>query len=308
MQDVYDVTKFVSRKTAKNRTKRKNGATLPRRKKQGQEYQDESLSKTPPNTKVWADIPLETRQGSGMIHRYVPGGVFPRLPMPGYTRVMIEDLVSDAIQHELEHNRQTNLEAASLVESQDEAKPKTPRKKVASDVLKSVRKLVTTANDEDLLQLSAILTPEASREQESTDDESEPLWSLELANLKLLYERRRELLKDSLTSTQVAELLDWKNRKTVHDRLKAKEIIGIKDRGVYKFPLWQFDPQGENGILDSLPSLLAALDISDFRKLSWLTKPLRPFNNLTPVEILKRGNKSEIEDLVIEAEGVGVAQ
>ncbi len=301
MQDVYDVTKFVSRKTAKNRTKRKNGATLPRRKKQGQEYQDESLSKTPPNTKVGADIPLETRQGSGMIHRYVPGGVFPQLPMPGYTRVMMEDLVLDAIQ-------QINLEATSLVESQDEPKPKTPRKKVASDVLKSVQKLVTTANDEDLLQLSAILTPEASREPESTDDESEPLWSLELANLKLLYERRRELLKDSLTSTQVAELLDWKNRKTVHDRLKAKEIIGIKDRGVYKFPLWQFDPQGENGILDSLPSLLSALDISDFRKLSWLTKPLRPFDNLTPVEILKRGNKSEIEDLVIEAEGVGVAQ
>ena len=50
------------------------------------------------------------------------------------------------------------------------------------------------------------------------------------------------------------------------------------------------------------------LQVSNFAKLNWLTKPLRAFGDQTPIEILKQGDRNEIEDLVIEARGVGVAQ
>ncbi|HEY9768661.1 MAG TPA: hypothetical protein V6C71_09200 [Coleofasciculaceae cyanobacterium] len=51
---------------------------------------------------------------------------------------------------------------------------------------------------------------------------------------------------------------------------------------------------------DRLPEILKTLQISDFAKLNWLTKPLRAFEGRTPVEILKNGNEEDIEDLIIE--------
>jgi hypothetical protein len=39
-----------------------------------------------------------------------------------------------------------------------------------------------------------------------------------------------------------------------------------------------------------------------------LTKPLRAFEGRTPIEVLKSGNEEDIQDLIVEARGVGVAQ
>jgi hypothetical protein len=116
-----------------------------------------------------------------------------------------------------------------------------------------------------------------------------------------LYQRRERLLEKSLTSTEVAELLDWKTRKTIHDKLKANKILGIKDKGVYRFPAWQFDPEGDDGILDGLLQVLEALQVSDLTKLNWLSKPHPAFDNRTPVEMLKQGN---IHDVLVEARAV----
>ena len=131
---------------------------------------------------------------------------------------------------------------------------------------------------------------------------------LELANLERNYQRRRELLKSSITSNQVTKLIGCKSINIVDDRRKANIFLAIKDHGSYKFPLWQFDPEGNDGVVNRLPELLNVLDISDYAKLSWLTKPLKSFENMTPVQILKCGDSQDIDDLITEARGVGVAQ
>ena len=194
-------------------------------------------------------------------------------------------------------HRYVNGENAAVAENE--------QGEVAQTILNNVRRLIDRTTPEELLKQFASLI---DGDSEIDDGESEYLLSLELKNLKLLYSRRQKLLEDTITSTQVAELLGWNSRKTVHDRLKAKDIIGIKDKSHLRFPLWQFDPDGDNGVLDGLPELLSALEISNFRKLSWLTKPLRTFEDKTPVEILKQGDRQEIEELIVEAEGVGVLQ
>ena len=177
---------------------------------------------------------------------------------------------------------------------------------VSQAVMRSLKATIDAADRKDLEQLSFVFEPLAN-EPKSSDD-TEPLWLLELENLKLLNQRRQDLLKDSLTSTQVSDLMGWQHHKTASDRLKANTLIGVKDRGVYKFPLWQFDPEGEDGIVDGLPELLSRLNVSNFRKINWLSKPIAAFDNLTPVEVLKKGNPNDIADLLIEADGVGVAQ
>lgn len=180
------------------------------------------------------------------------------------------------------------------------------RRGVSQAVMRSLKATIDSAERKDLEQLSFVFEPKAN--EPGSSDNTEPLWLLELENLKLLNQRRQDLLKDSLTSTQVADLMGWQHHKTASDRLKANTLLGVKDRGVYKFPLWQFDPEGEDGVVDGLPELLSRLNVSNFRKINWLSKPMAAFDNLTPVEILKRGNPDDVADLLIEADGVGVAQ
>ncbi|BAY07831.1 antitoxin Xre/MbcA/ParS toxin-binding domain-containing protein [Calothrix sp. NIES-2098] len=125
---------------------------------------------------------------------------------------------------------------------------------------------------------------------------------LELAALTRNFRWRQELLKSSLTAPQVADLLNT-TRQTPHDRLKKNSLIAVQDNGVWKFPIWQFDPEGPDGVVAGLPDVLKALNVPAFSKISWLTRPNNALNGLTPIEALKFG---QIDDVIAEARTVGV--
>ena len=187
----------------------------------------------------------------------------------------------------------------------------TGKRESIKQVTNLVQSLMAIADADDLSKLALSLQPkrvndlEVQLAQDIAGDEyiDEPSWHLELSNLHRLYEHRRRLLEKSLSSTEVATLLDWKTRKTIHDKLKNKDILGIKDKGMYRFPLFQFDPQGDDGILDGFPQVLKALEVSDFTKLNWLSKPHPAFDNLTPVEMLRQ---RKLDDVLTEAKGVNL--
>jgi hypothetical protein len=187
--------------------------------------------------------------------------------------------------------------------------PKSKRKS-ATAILKRIEALIAIAEPEHLEMLQHSLEPKvvSSAEKElakkiaGKDYVEGNSWELELANLERYYQRRRELLEGSITSSKVAELLGCQNRATVRDRRLANTLLGIKDGGLYKYPLWQFDPEGDYGVIDGLPEVLAALDVSDFVKLNWFNKPHLAFKK-TPIEMLKQG---EIKAVVTEARAVGI--
>lgn len=124
---------------------------------------------------------------------------------------------------------------------------------------------------------------------------------LEITSLIRYFERRKELLQKSLTASEVANLLGT-TRQTPHDRFNKKSLLAVKDNGVWKFPLWQFDPAGADGVIAGLPEVLKALEGSEFTKLNWLTSPNPYLNNLTPVEALKQGQKAKV---INEAKALG---
>lgn len=186
----------------------------------------------------------------------------------------------------------------------------------AGAIFDLVQNLIEVAQKEDLERILQALAPKVVDPEKrelakkiAGKDYVEPnpsrLLELELTNLQRYYQRRQELLADSITSSKVVELLGCENRSTVRDRRLAHKILGIKDKGVYKYPLWQFDPEGDDGVVDGLKEVLAALDVSDFAKLNWFSLPHLAFEGQTPIEILKQG---EVEALVVEARAVGVAQ
>ena len=121
---------------------------------------------------------------------------------------------------------------------------------------------------------------------------------LEITSLMQYFDKRKELLKDSLTASEIAKLLNT-TRQTPHDRIKNKSLLAVKDNGVWKFPLWQFDSSGADGVIDGLPEVLKALEGSEFTKLNWLTSPNPYLNSLTPVEALKQGQKAKVLKEVI---------
>lgn len=219
--------------------------------------------------------------------------------------------------HRIQHEMKTKQNTSNVVRKEADATPRRRRtqgkahQEAAKQVTELVESLLAIADTDDLGKLAAALQPkkvsdeevELAKEIAGDDYTDEPSWALELANLHSLYQRRQRLLEKSLTSTEVADLLDWKTRKTIHDKLKAKDILGIKDKGIYKFPVWQFDPEGDDGIVDGLPQVLKALEVSDFTKLNWLCKPHPAFDNKTPIEMLKQG---KIDDVVVEARGVNL--
>ncbi|MBE9045776.1 DUF2384 domain-containing protein [Pleurocapsales cyanobacterium LEGE 10410] len=190
------------------------------------------------------------------------------------------------------------------------------RDEIAATLLHHVAASLTEANPKHLQQIAESLKPKvidpdkkALAKKIAGDDYSEGnLAVLELANLERYYQRRRELLARSICTPEVAKLIGCQAITTVHDRRKAGTLLGLKDNGVYKFPLWQFDPEGDDGVIDRLPELLKTLQISDFAKLNWLSKPSRAFEGQTPIEVLKSVNEEDIEDLLVEARGIGVAQ
>lgn len=125
---------------------------------------------------------------------------------------------------------------------------------------------------------------------------------LEFISLLQYFGRRQELLQDTLTATQVSKLLGT-TRQTPHDRVEKGLLLAVLDKGIWKFPFWQFDPEGPNGVVEGLPEVLKALSGSSFAKLNWLVSPNRDLEGLTPITALKQGQQ---EKVLQEAQAVGV--
>lgn len=126
---------------------------------------------------------------------------------------------------------------------------------------------------------------------------------LEIKSLSYYFWRRRQLLAGALTTSQVAELIGT-SRQTPHDRLKAHTLLGLLDNGVLRFPIWQFDPLGADGVIDGLPQVLKTLRVSDFAKLNWLMRPNPFLDGLTPVQALKQGQQVRVFQEAASVEGL----
>jgi hypothetical protein len=189
-----------------------------------------------------------------------------------------------------------------------------PRQKISpGDKLLSI--FQTLLDDESPAILSAIADSlDRVRHSQSTDDEFVKLLSdqeypteerkrLHIQNVINSFNYRRELLKDTVDVNQVMEILGYDSRQAPLNRLKAGSLIAIKDNQKWWFPLWQFDANTSDGIIDGLSRVIKALDCSNLAKVSWLVNPNPYFANESPLEVLKTG---DVERVVESAQSVGL--
>lgn len=126
---------------------------------------------------------------------------------------------------------------------------------------------------------------------------------LEAAGIARYFRRRQELIKETVSAAEAARLLGT-CRQTPHDRVKAETMLAVRERGMLRFPRWQFDPEGPNGVLAGLPQVLQALQVSSMAKAAWFVRSNPYLKGRTAVEALRAG---EVERLVVLARGVGIS-
>jgi Protein of unknown function (DUF2384) len=115
-------------------------------------------------------------------------------------------------------------------------------------------------------------------------------------------ERRRALLTETVTAPEVARLIGAKTRQAAHDRLRAYRMLAVYDAGAWRFPMWQFDPEAPEGVLNGLPAVLRELaELDPYRRLQWLTTPQPELDNRTPAEALRAGEQRAVVMLAREA-------
>lgn len=111
---------------------------------------------------------------------------------------------------------------------------------------------------------------------------------------------KERLLAGALTAPRVARLLQV-SRQTPHDRVRAGRLLAVHDRGVWRFPFWQFDADAPGGVLSGLPSVIQALDgMPPLSKISWIVSP-KALLPATPLELLRRGRPEDLHEVVLAA-------
>ena len=116
----------------------------------------------------------------------------------------------------------------------------------------------------------------------------------ELASLFDLFVARRRLLEDALTAPQVADVLGI-SRQAAASRAESGSLLAVLDRGAYRFPRWQFDPRGPDGVIAGLREVLEALEPQPaFSKLVFLTRPNKALDEREPVDLLRRGERDRV--------------
>jgi hypothetical protein len=138
-----------------------------------------------------------------------------------------------------------------------------------------------------------------------TDEKLPPRSEIEVASydrLRLAFAERQRLLSGALSVAQVATLLGT-GRQTPHDRRKAGTLIAVKDRGEWRFPDWQFDPAGPDGIVEGLAETLRALEgpMSYLATVAWFVTPKSLLGGRTPLQALR---ERDLAAVLTEAESV----
>ena len=197
--------------------------------------------------------------------------------------------VSDKLRHNTIYNSIENVLFKFLHSLEHEDNDQL--KKVASYFTEAAKQPEASNSD---LKLASILT-------EGRSYRPEEKIALEASARIREYEHRRLVLNDAIGSSLVSKLLNT-SRQTPHDRVKSGTLLAVKEGSKLLFPVWQFDVTGPNGVLEGLPSVLAALDLNEFMKASWFINPNRSLGGRTPAQALKQG---DLDKVMIEARAVG---
>lgn len=127
--------------------------------------------------------------------------------------------------------------------------------------------------------------------------------SAALENLRLEFEARRAVIEESLTRSEVSELLDI-SEQAVLDRLESGALIGLKKGREWRLPTWQFNPDAERGFVPGLAELQQVFPGGAVTLSNWVTAPSTDLDGATPAAELAAGH---VDQVVLAAKSLTAA-
>lgn len=196
-------------------------------------------------------------------------------------RTVVIDAVSRLHRTEIASIAAVVRETASLSQAASPSQSASPSRDVALKEAEAGPGVVGVNEGDE--RLERLLGPRPSEERRLTN---------EVITTMRGFERRRQLLQDSLTATQVATALGV-SRETVYGRAERGQLLAASDGGQLRFPRWQFDPTSDTGLLAGLPTVVKALgDRPQLAKIAWLTSTRSSLED-TPLHLIATG-KTEV--------------
>jgi hypothetical protein len=157
------------------------------------------------------------------------------------------------------------------------------RSQLGHNDLRTLRRTLHAASDETRSARSREIHPATGEPAAPASEQA----LLAFRSLLQFFATRRDLLEDALTAPQAAKLLGV-SRQTPLNRVRDNTLLAVLDRGAYRFPTWQFDPQGEGGVLPGFSRILDALEPQQpFAKLVWLRRPNPTLEGREPLDLLR---------------------
>ena len=164
------------------------------------------------------------------------------------------------------------------------------REQLPSESRQQLRSLLRRWSEVGKVDDAVEIHPATGRPIGSADDRLKTMFKSMLDYFAV----RRGLLAEALTAPQVARLL-CVSRQTPLNRAQANTLLAVQENGIWRFPAWQFSPEGEHDVIGGLPETLDALEPQDsFAKLVWLTRPSKTLDGRQPVELLRAGERDRV--------------
>jgi len=112
-------------------------------------------------------------------------------------------------------------------------------------------------------------------------------------NTARLEAKRAAILADAVNSDEAGGFVS-RSRPVVNKLARTGELLAIQDGRYLKFPRWQFDEHSEDGLVPGLRRVLMVMDVSSFRRASWLVSPNPHFGGRAPIELLRAGEHDRV--------------
>jgi hypothetical protein len=113
------------------------------------------------------------------------------------------------------------------------------------------------------------------------------------ANLALGVDRRKAVVRDSLTRREVAAVLG-KSEQAVSAMLERGALLGLKEGREWRIPTWQLEPDRPTGVLPGLRELSRAYRDGVVSLSGWVEREHPDLNGLTPRLALARDRIDEV--------------
>lgn len=118
----------------------------------------------------------------------------------------------------------------------------------------------------------------------------------ELDQLKLTFERRREVASSALSREAAAALLEM-SKQAVLDQIRAGALVGLREGNRWLLPSWQFDADAERGYLPGIAEVSAAFPGGVVSLSRWVMAPNVEFDSHSPRQVMADGGSDAVAEL-----------